>query len=69
MKTLLLLILTLLPLHAELGEKLVAAARQQIGVTVAYDPAYTSLAYPGGDVPLERGVCTDVVIRAMPVAS
>jgi uncharacterized protein len=68
MKTLLLLILTLLPLHAELGEKLVAAALQQIGVTIAYDPAYTSLAYPGGDVPLERGVCTDVVIRAMRVA-
>lgn len=23
------------------------------------------LKYPGGDVPIERGVCTDVVIRAM----
>ena len=22
------------------------------------------LSYPGGDVPLERGVCTDVVLRA-----
>lgn len=43
---------------------LVAAARAQIGVTLAYDPAYTRLAFPGGDVPRARGVCTDVVVRA-----
>jgi len=43
---------------------LVAAARRQIGVTVRYDPAYVRLAYPGGDVAADRGVCTDVVIRA-----
>lgn len=44
--------------------QLVAAAESQIGVTVTYDPAYVRLAYPGGDVPRDRGVCTDVVIRA-----
>jgi uncharacterized protein YijF (DUF1287 family) len=44
--------------------KLIAAARAQIGVTVRYDAAYTPLPFPGGDVPRERGVCTDVVIRA-----
>lgn len=44
--------------------KLVRAARKQIGVTTGYDPAYVSLDYPGGDVPRESGVCTDVVIRA-----
>ena len=43
---------------------LVQAARSQIGVTLRYDPAYTSLTYPGGDVPMDRGVCTDVIIRA-----
>jgi len=42
----------------------VKAAKAQIGVTLHYDPAYTRLAYPLGDVPLERGVCTDVVVRA-----
>lgn len=46
------------------AKKLVAAARAQIGVTTAYDPAYRTLAYPDGDVPRSRGVCTDVVIRA-----
>ena len=45
-------------------EKFLAAAHAQIGKTLAYDPAYTVLAYPGGDVPVERGVCSDVVIRA-----
>jgi uncharacterized protein YijF (DUF1287 family) len=43
----------------------VAAARSQIGQTVRYDPAYVGLEYPGGDVPMDRGVCTDVVIRAL----
>lgn len=40
------------------------AAREQIGVTTRYDPAYVRLAYPNGDVPVDRGVCTDVVVRA-----
>lgn len=44
---------------------IVAAARNQVGKTTIYDPAYVSLKYPGGDVPIERGVCTDVVIRAI----
>ena len=43
----------------------VAAARRQIGVTVGYDPAYRKIGYPGGDVPKESGVCTDVIIRAL----
>jgi uncharacterized protein len=31
---------------------------------VQYDPAYFSIPYPNGDVPADRGVCTDVIIRA-----
>ena len=31
---------------------------------VQYDPAYFSINYPNGDVPADKGVCTDVVIRA-----
>lgn len=45
--------------------RLTAAARDQVGVTVTYDPAYAKLGFPGGDVPRDRGVCTDVVIRAL----
>ena len=32
---------------------------------VIYDGSYVRLDYPGGDVPADRGVCTDVVIRAL----
>jgi uncharacterized protein YijF (DUF1287 family)/vancomycin permeability regulator SanA len=46
-------------------EKLVAAAKSQIGVTVSYDPAYRKLKYPGGGIAKETGVCCDVVIRAL----
>jgi len=31
---------------------------------VVYDPSYFSIDYPNGDVPEDKGVCTDVVIRA-----
>lgn len=46
------------------ARKLIAAARTQLGVTRHYDSAYTQLAFPNGDVRREKGVCTDVVIRA-----
>ena len=55
----------ILSLHAETPAlKLVEAARKQVGVTTTYDPAYVTLAFPNGDVPIDRGVCTDVLIRA-----
>ena len=47
------------------GSLIVRAARSQIGKTTIYDPTYVRLKYPGGDVSLERGVCTDVIIRAL----
>lgn len=46
------------------AEKLIAAAKSQVGVTLSYDPNYRKISYPGGDVPREVGVCTDVIIRA-----
>lgn len=44
---------------------LIEAARSQIGVTTSYDGSYVALDYPDGDIPLETGVCTDVIIRAL----
>lgn len=46
------------------SEKLSNAAISIIDATVAYDPDYVSIKYPNGDVPKNKGVCTDVVIRA-----
>jgi uncharacterized protein len=45
-------------------QAVISGAMAQVGKTLFYDPAYVSLSYPGGDVPLDRGVCTDVVVRA-----
>ena len=45
-------------------ERLSSAALKLTNQQVTYDPSYFSMAYPNGDVPEGRGVCTDVVIRA-----
>lgn len=44
-------------------EKLSRAAISIIDPTIDYDPAYISIKYPNGDIPKNKGVCTDVVIR------
>lgn len=43
---------------------LLESALDQTTVTKSYDPAYVRISYPMGDVPPEKGVCSDVVIRA-----
>lgn len=45
-------------------EKLSIAAISIIDPAIEYDPSYISIKYPNGDVPKNKGVCTDVVIRA-----
>jgi uncharacterized protein len=52
------------PSHLEFLHKLSAAAIERTSHSVRYDPAYVRLAYPGGDVPADTGVCTDEVIRS-----
>jgi len=42
-------------------------SKAAIGLTkqkVSYDPHYFTITYPNGDVPSNKGVCTDVIIRA-----
>ena len=56
---------TVVQIQANTNLAIADGARQQIGSTLFYDPAYVQLTYPGGDVPQERGVCSDVVIRAL----
>ncbi|WP_341215840.1 DUF1287 domain-containing protein [uncultured Wocania sp.] len=40
------------------------AALELTNQKITYDPSYFSIAYPNGDVPSDKGVCTDVIIRA-----
>jgi uncharacterized protein len=47
------------------AEKIVNGAKMEARRRVSYDAAYVSIPYPNGDVPADRGACTDVVIRAL----
>ena len=49
---------------ADFFEKFADSAYTLTFDRVKYDPAYYVIPYPNGDVPADRGVCTDVVIRA-----
>lgn len=50
--------------NSHFGRKLAEAAKELTHDKVTYDPSYYSIAYPNGDVPADKGVCTDVIIRA-----
>jgi uncharacterized protein YijF (DUF1287 family) len=53
---------------ATTAQKVVARARQEVERGVTYDAGYRNLSYPNGDVPSNKGACTDVVIRAFRAA-
>ncbi len=45
------------------GDGLAAAALSHSGDVVAFDPSYYKIAYPDGDVPANKGVAADVLVR------
>lgn len=59
-----LLVLAPSSVNQSIGHTIAVAASSQVGVTTIYDPSYVVLRYPAGDLPRERGVCADVVVRA-----
>lgn len=48
----------------DVQKKLVIEAMNLTKHKVVYDPTYYKIPYPNGDIPADKGVCTDVVIRA-----
>jgi uncharacterized protein len=50
------------------AEKIVLRARLEAVRQVRYDASYTQLSYPNGDVPDDRGACSDVIVRALRAA-
>jgi uncharacterized protein YijF (DUF1287 family) len=50
--------------HRKLLDKLAEAGAERAQHQVTYDPSYRVVPYPSGDVPPDKGVCTDVVIRS-----
>ncbi|MGF1635508.1 MAG: DUF1287 domain-containing protein [Cyclobacteriaceae bacterium] len=68
-KTLTLLFLCLLSIGFAFGQanfyqQLADSALVLTNQRVVYDPAYRAINYPNGDVPADKGVCTDVIVRA-----
>ncbi len=56
---------TSLPANSSPNLKVVIdGAIDQVGKTTSYDNSYQKIDYPNGDVPIETGVCSDVVVRA-----
>ncbi len=47
------------------AERIVNGAKLEVRRGVRYDASYRAIPYPGGDVPADRGACTEVVIRAL----
>jgi uncharacterized protein YijF (DUF1287 family) len=47
------------------ADRIVNGAKEQVLHGVHYDAAYAAIPYPNGDVPADRGACTDVIVRAL----
>jgi len=43
----------------------VAGAHRQVREAATYTTGYVVIPYPGGDLPRDQGVCTDVIVRAL----
>ena len=54
----------LAPNSSPILKAIIDGAVDQVGKTTGYDPSYQKLDYPNGDVPIETGVCSDVIVRA-----
>ncbi len=50
---------------SSVSEKIVAGARRQAQEGANYDPRYFRVPYPNGDIPRNKGVCTDVLVRSL----
>lgn len=47
------------------AQKIIEGARIQAREGASYSPGYFKIGYPNGDLPRDKGVCTDVVVRAL----
>ncbi|HSG31500.1 MAG TPA: DUF1287 domain-containing protein, partial [Thermodesulfobacteriota bacterium] len=62
--TILVLLLSNTSFTASFGQDLINSAIERTKHEIRYDGSYYSIDYPGGDVPENVGVCTDVIIRS-----
>ena len=50
--------------HNGFGNRLAAAALKRTHADITYDDTYYNISYPMGDIPANKGACTDLVIRS-----
>ncbi len=55
----------LIPHPRTVAERIVNGAKAEVIRGVKYDASYATLPYPNGDVPADRGACTEVIIRGL----
>ncbi len=58
------LLVEILQTSEAIGDRIAAAALKHSTEDVMYDPAYYMIDYPGGDVPSNKGVAADVIVRS-----
>ena len=58
------LVFSSLWLFAGTKDVFIKSAQDQVGKTLTYNPEYATIKYPMGDIPISKGVCTDVIVRA-----
>ena len=63
-RVVILLLLCSVWIIAENVDRFISSAQKQVGKTLTYNPEYAYIKYPMGDIPLPKGVCTDVIVRA-----
>jgi len=59
---------SLIPNPRTTPDRIVNGAKGEVLRGVRYDAAYRAIPYPNGDVPSDRGACTEVIIRALRAA-
>ncbi|RYD31446.1 MAG: DUF1287 domain-containing protein [Verrucomicrobiaceae bacterium] len=57
------LLISSLEKSGDFGNKLAAAALAHSGKEVAFDRDYYKIGYPGGDIPSNKGMAADVLVR------
>jgi uncharacterized protein YijF (DUF1287 family) len=63
-RLLIILLLSFNLAYSQVKDTLSVSALKLTEQEVIYDPGYFSIDYPNGDIPADKGVCTDVIIRA-----
>jgi uncharacterized protein YijF (DUF1287 family) len=57
------LLISSLNSSGKFGDRLAAVALAHSGQSISYDPSYYKIAYPNGDLPANKGVAADVIVR------